>query len=150
MAEVLTYKCDVCGKVYHVDGDNQQRMVIVNNAPNDEKHYNHICPKCIANVECLLKNPDECSNREAKLNTVRRYAYRLEYLIKDISDSVCGCRCWYGFNESFSEPEYEFFKDAINDVKKQYNKINKLYKIWMVIGYSFIGAFIMILLESIL
>lgn len=150
MAEVLTYKCDVCGKVYHVDGDNQQRMVIVNNAPNDEKHYNHICPKCIANVEHLLKKPDEHNNREAILDTARRYAYRLEYLIKDISNSVCGNRCWFSFNESFSEPEYELYKNAINDVENQYNKTKKLYNIWMVIGCSFMGAFIVLLLESIL
>ena len=77
MAEVKTYKCDVCGEVFHADGEYGHRIAIISEGlSKDEenlKRYNHLCPKCTGTIVNVIEDPDVIRDLEKEVHTKVKY-----------------------------------------------------------------------------
>ena len=62
MAEVKTYKCDICGKTFVVDENDREFMNIltgeVDKESRESKAYNDICPDCYNAIKKVIDDPD--------------------------------------------------------------------------------------------
>lgn len=98
MSEVKTYKCDVCGKVYHVDENYGTCMTIFDESiDEDSRHitgYEHICPDCTEVINKVIGNPGIIDDLKEKANIRYRNASAMEQRIRDLRNRLCGWKMW--------------------------------------------------------
>ena len=90
MAEVKTYKCDICGQVYHVDENVEHGVMDLTDVTSgDVEHYKHICNKCAGVIRRVVKDPNFIGKLlESQNETVRdkrKYADLLTRIIRKIT-----------------------------------------------------------------
>lgn len=60
MAEVKTYKCDVCEKIHYEESWDRETRIIIEGWNEDEKYmniYNHVCPECKEAIDKVIDSP---------------------------------------------------------------------------------------------
>lgn len=144
MAEVKTYKCDICGEVYHEEENYKHFMHIEDEYRTREegsvKHYEHICPDCRENVCKCIDKPDiinVLSNKSYKRHSA---LLSIEHKIKHLRDRLCG---WKGYVViDWDEEAAETINVYVDEIETAYNKTEKSRNIWRGLAIMFGSAFI--------
>ena len=89
MAEVKTYKCDICGKVYHVDENVEHRVMDLAGITNgdesrDVKHYEHICEECAGKIRRVIEDPKVFEELDEKICEQLKEKYHYKSLLDRI------------------------------------------------------------------
>ncbi len=105
--EVKTFKCDICGEVYHVAEEHNESVTM--NVYGGT--YNHLCPKCQGYIKAYITKPEIAE--EAR--KARRAVSRLENCLSRIGHQFFPIRSfWYG--EGIDIPEYyDSYTDTVMD-----------------------------------
>lgn len=137
MAEVKTYKCDICGEVYHVDDSQENRVMdladITNgNKSRDVKHYEHICDKCAGEIRSIIRNPELLSELYKESKLYRELAVEYAGYLRDVYGESCEsyaiCRVDSGCKDTTA---YKAIMDVTKENIKGLKIRNKeLYKAW--------------------
>lgn len=109
MAEVKTYKCDICGKIHYDESCEKNDRIVIEHWGDDEKStdiYNNICTGCIHKIYEVIKEPDIFEDIEDKLRTKTMFVEQLESIIKSMRDAVCGWDSWEIYTDCNSRYEY--------------------------------------------
>ena len=129
--EVKSYKCDICGEVYHVN-PNTNDWVIVNVHTKDKGDtYEHLCPKCAGFIKGYILDP---SNEDILYNETRAIR-RLETCLSGILHKFNRCRSfWYG--RGIEDPEYydcitDRIIEDINDLERSRDRLKCAIK-WLI------------------
>ena len=145
MAEVKTYKCDICGEVYHVGEDIKAFMNIEYARGTDENVYieakfNHICPECRNTICKCINKPkiiDELHEKTEDLakikHTLRNYIDRLKPMLDD------------GLRQSLLYADYsklETYDRIVIGANDSYERMEKSCAIWKRIAFAAIGLLI--------
>lgn len=80
MAEIKTYRCDICGKVYHSDEVKTEVVLAIKPESEDAKSYDHICNECLCILSLLLADPNVIKEEWRKRDESNAYGYELEHL----------------------------------------------------------------------
>lgn len=155
MAEVKTYKCDICGEVYHVEDELNECVTIVHEICEEDgrdiDYYKHICPHCRGVILEIIRNPDAIEKMDARMDELsadasskRTYSYRLENLIKELRDDICGWVCWYG------EYDYDCLNIMSADIKREHNEVKSSRCRWRALALGLLtGMLIALMLKLI-
>lgn len=94
MANLKTYKCDICGKVYHDESCDKNNRIVVEHWVDDEKTtdiYNDVCTECMEAMDKVMQNPDILENKnktiaalQEEMKEVDNDKYTLESYINRI------------------------------------------------------------------
>lgn len=74
MANVKTYKCDICGKVYHDESWDKNNRIVIEHWVDDEKSmdiYNHACTECVDVIKEVIHNPDTLKNKDKAIGALQ-------------------------------------------------------------------------------
>lgn len=139
MAEVKTYKCDICGKVYRDESCDKNNRIVVERWVDDEKTtdiYNDVCTECIHRIYEVIKEPDIIEDLEDKLRTKSMFEEQLESIIKSMRDAVCGFNSWEIYSDYNSR--YEYMRNMGSAIMTKCDEMDKSRKHWKA---STIGLF---------
>ena len=149
MSEIKTYRCNVCHKTYHSDEPNMEVLVAIKPKDGEEvQSYDHICPKCGGNIYELMRYPRMLDRLEDEKNAAYGKNVKLERMIKSQRDKICGYKVW-PLNSSVNY-DCEYYKDMIEEVNSKYESTHKSRDIWRHVGITFITAWVIRLLLTIL
>jgi hypothetical protein len=149
MSKVESYKCDICGEVYHVDHENHSFVIIHTGSANiDEsstKSFEHICPECCKNVNTYIDNPNIVHETNQKLYNETRARQKLEGCISKIGHKFWHIRSfWYG------ECDCKFYDDYTQDIIREIIAQEKASYKWKRIAKIFIALSIGLFIGNIL
>lgn len=150
MAEVKTYKCDICGKVYHDDSlSTKYERIIIEHWDDGEKTtdiYSDICTGCMHKIYEVIKEPDIIEDLEDKLRTKSMFVEQLESIIKSMRDVVCGYNSWEIYSDYNSR--YEYMRNMGSAIMTKYDEMDKSRKHWkaaaVLLGTWGLMAFILL------
>ena len=146
--EIKTYRCDICHKPYHSDEPNMEVLVAIKPKDGEEvQSYDHICPKCGGNIYELMRYPGTLDRLEDEKNATHGKNVKLEHMIKGMRDKICGYRSWLICS---SVDNCIYYKDMIEDVNSKYESTHKSRDIWRHVGITFITAWAILLLLTVL
>lgn len=143
MAEVKTYKCDICGEVYHVEELHIDSINIVHKIMTkdeaDSTYYKHICPHCQGVILEIIRNPDAIEKMDQeiselheeankKINKLYKYSDNLEVMIKQLNDKTCGYNYWPCLG--IVDDHTNYFKRMCDDIGVGYSKIVNSRNMW--------------------
>ena len=152
MAEVKTYKCDICGEVYHVKEDDRNFIKIIHSKQAEEDevevtHYDHVCPYCGGEVVRFLDDPAIINNLMIEKGDAENFIRILEDIIKTLSDKICGYRWWHTFYSKSNIHDY--CKEMSDDIEFKFKRTRKACYIWKFVALTFIGVYIGTLISTI-
>lgn len=120
MAEVKTYKCDICGEVFHADGEYGDRIAMISEGlSKDEenlKRYNHLCPKCMETICNVIKEPGMVDELRGKIHTQFGEMNELKSLLHQLCIAV-GAVLPYGVYSPDSTDYEVSVGDAMDRIK---------------------------------
>lgn len=111
--EVKSYKCDICGTVYHVEECDPSFVVIETSELSDDilkqQRYTCLCPKCQSYIKEYIGNPAIAEKQYKN----RRAVQKLEDCLRELYNKVSSFHTfWYG--AGVDAPEYyDGVKDQI-------------------------------------
>lgn len=118
--EVKSYKCDICGKVYHVDPETNDWVMITTSERNDDivdqTNYDHLCPDCMKNIKAYINKPEIAE--EAR--KTRRAVSKLEDCLHRISNRVFFLKSFW-FGAGIDAPEH--YDDFTDDIVKKIDEL---------------------------
>ena len=125
MSNVRTFKCDICGKVYHVGENDVPYMNIIREEYDKDDpmvihktQYNHICPDCDDVISKVIANPGIIEELENDKNEALHNLSGFKDLIYKIHNKLYTyCSFWWGIND----PSYH--KDNVDEFIKQYDEL---------------------------
>lgn len=129
--EVKSYKCDICGKVYHVEEDDPSFVVIETSELSDDilkqQRYTCLCPKCQSYIKEYMGNPEIAETQYKR----RRALSKLEDCIRSIFNRVSPFRS-YWCGAGIENPEYfdELTEDIIKAIDERAEKYQK--HMWVI------------------
>lgn len=153
--EIKSFKCDICGEVYHVAEEEQQEFLTIHKycvCPDEGEvtSYKHICPGCTNYITAYINDP---TIKETQYK-VRRAVSKLEDCLARLLRSVSEFHpFWYG--SGVENPEYydEITDDIVRNIdelkesfekrtRKQLWAIRVLgFVVWFLACYSLIQLF---------
>ena len=134
MAEIKTYKCDICGGVYHYDKNDYNNMVCVTDRFAE---YHHICEKCSENIRKVIEDPKAFEKLSENMKTELRG--RLEY------KHALGVVYMKTTRDMFPFHDPEQLAEKIIDKFKEVNNSRDNWKFHAALGYTW-GAVLSIVL----
>lgn len=147
MSKVETLRCEICGKTYLSD-EIKDDICLMTTGENG-KAYSDVCPECEDTLHGIIKDPGVLKTLTMDKCKAENHAVRLELLIKNLKDEICG---WSFFTLS-SEwmGGFEQYKDMASDILIKYEKIMKSRDNWrcaFIICLGFAIAFYILLVVS--
>lgn len=142
MAEVRSYKCDICGEVYHVEEGIKEFMNIAYARGTDENVYieakfDHICPDCRNTIRKCISNPKIIDELHENIDELLEKKHKLEDCLKKI-------RVQYNFGDftgfAFGGWNYvEKYEELANACVEEYADLKKSHMIWKRVAFAAIG-----------
>ena len=130
MAEVKTYKCDICGEIYHREENDTHFMTIVEQ-PLDEDttkrfEYQYICDDCMDNVHRIIDNPKILDNMISANDDYRGYISGYKNHIRRIHDTIFKYRSFWDISNNPND--YDTYIDNVIEEIKMYKAMELVCK----------------------
>lgn len=96
MAEVKTYKCDVCEKIHYEESWNRETRIIIEGWNEDGKYmniYNHVCPECKEAIDKIIDSPSILDTRCKHIDCLEGKLAHLRTLLNKIHYRMDGYPC---------------------------------------------------------
>jgi uncharacterized protein Usg len=127
MAEVKTYKCDICGKVYHREENEDHFMTITHQPLDGEKEekfeYQYLCDGCIRNVHEVIDNPELLKHMREHNDRFKRYISGYKDIISKIHYKL---NKFASFWQNLDDPEH--YMHYVDDFVNNYNALEAAYE----------------------
>ena len=138
MAEVKTYKCDICGKVYHVD-DNDEKVMTINYKVDNENEgkFEHICNKCMSMIHQFILDPNYMDCLKEDLGKNVELKHKFASCVSDIYRKVCSGGEWRPIWGCGVDTE-----EQTKEIIEAYDELEKSCRVWRIVASMGIGAFI--------
>jgi rubredoxin len=138
MAEVKTYKCDICGNVYHVD-DGDEKLMTINYKVDSENEgkFEHICDECMGMIHACLRDPDILDDNKKELDKVREEKGKLKSCIKELYRFIDPNNVWRNTFIFSKDPD-----EMTTEIIDEFEELEKSRRVWRIVASMGIGAFI--------
>lgn len=118
MSKVNSFKCDICGEIYHVtEGVTNEFITIhkhcVSADEGEATSYKHICPTCEGTLRTFLDDPTLFDEQEEALHTAKTFNSKLKSMIRNLYVDVL--RIIPCFHELDSVSDFEAIIDRIKE-----------------------------------
>lgn len=120
--EVKTFKCDICGEVYHVEEEVVDKITVyrdvVVNGELESIRYKHICPDCGKIINRFVNKPEIAE--EAR--KTRRAVHKLEDCLHTINNKLFFLKSFW-FGAGIEQPEY--YDDFTDDIVRKIDELKE-------------------------
>lgn len=129
MSKVNSFKCDICGEVYHVTEGVPNEYIImhkhrVSADEGEVTSYEHICPTCEGNIRMLLDDPTLIDEQEETIDSTREFANKLRVSIRSLHRTIHGIFAVLPEDDIEYEAAVKCAEEIFNDRKKQLNELS--------------------------
>lgn len=96
MANLKTYKCDICGKVYHDESWDKNNRIVVEHWVDDEKSidiYNDVCTECMEVINRVVDSPSILIDHCKRIDCLEGKLAHLRTLLNKIHCGMDGYPC---------------------------------------------------------
>lgn len=140
MAEVKTYKCDICGEVYH-RGEGEDHFMRIIHQPSDENSgkkfdYEFLCDDCIAEINKVIDNPSIINNLIIERSAEREHRHSIESCLDRIRIVFAfggfPYTVWGGTKDKYEEMTKAFIEE--------YEDLTKSRTIWLRVSMVLVGV----------
>jgi hypothetical protein len=150
MAEVKSYKCDMCGKVYHRDENDKSWMRIVYNPTDDEVKrfdYEHICPECERTIGSVIHDPDIIKNYKESLKDAEKNLSGFKRLFTKIHDKLYPLLSMHSLWTSVNDPDY-YEERVVDPIINKCDTLETSRDRWKRAAICLIGAVVGLLISA--
>lgn len=143
MAEVKTYKCDICGKVWTADPDDRRRIVMTRQPEKNGRviNYDDICPDCVSMLNECIEDPTILISLRQQMDREHNQNHKDIYVYKSLIGKIYreithGSLLLY---HSDGAEEYEAYAEKILEEVREMKDLHKGVLKWKRIAGSAIG-----------
>ena len=148
MANVTTYKCDICGEIYQVDENYKDFMNIIHNrkVEGEIKYdcFTDICPGCARTIGKCIKNPRIIDELHYKISEISSFKHSLAHYIDRLKpmldtplrDSLVYADC----------SKLNTYDRIITGANDSYNKMKDACTYWRLVAVGAICALCVVLI----
>lgn len=132
MAEVKTFKCDICGKVYYSDDVKKEVKLTTKVMDEDSVEcevYDHVCPKCVGNITHYIADPGIVE----KHHKTDRARQKLEDCLARLYHLTTHRSFWHG------SVDLDYYDEMAEEVENDYKDMEKSRDLWKRLASLFIG-----------